>query len=183
MFSTVTALAACILGQVVGGSTTKPIHVPTEAVESLDFLVGTWQVTAQQGQNEVGEGTWKIAWEEGKPCLRCTQVWRDARGTDVGAGIWGYDVAKRQIVYVQFYVSGANAVIRFDVKSSEALKAAVWKGRMSQVSDTAEPGEAAVELEKKTATEFVFRAIARAVAGAEKQPAVELHFRKIHKQE
>ena len=91
----------------------------------------------------------------------------------MGAGIWGYDVAKEQLVYVQFYVSGANAVIRYDVKSPNAVADRVWKGRMMQVSDVGKAGEGTVECHRISETHCVFRVTADVAEGVEGEPGAE----------
>ncbi len=171
-------VAAVVLGQSAEIKTTKPVHMPASAIRVLESLAGTWQATALDNGTKSATGIWKTKWAEGGPCLHCTQVWTDSRGTDVGAGMWGYDVGKKQLVYSQFYVSGANATMRFDVDPDTMETADSWKGTGTFVTDTGEAVKATLTINQRKAGSFVWKSTNNVTASGQSLPDGEIHFKR-----
>ena len=160
-------LAAVVLLTLLVAGEAKEVKIPKEALAELDYFVGTWNVTEASDQGKTIKATWKFEWVPGKPCIRCTQNWSDPAGTDVGAGIFGYNVARQQMVYVQFYASGSHAVMRYTECSGP-----IWKGRIMGVDDSGEaidPVE--ISLEKKTRSFSVWRGAETVTSSGKKLPA------------
>jgi hypothetical protein len=155
----------------------KQVQVPKQVWKALDFFVGTWEVTAQAGEEESGKATWVFEWAEGKPCLRCTQTWTDERGTDSGAGIFGYDVAHGQLVYVQFYVSGASATMRYDVDPTNVAETPAWAGTMTAVDDQGEAEKATISIERQDG-QFIWRSTDGKARDGQALPDAELLFKR-----
>jgi hypothetical protein len=169
------SFAAIVLAASVVAGEAKEVKIPKEALAELDYFVGTWNVIEASDQGKTIKATWHFEWAEGRPCIRCTQTWSDPKGTDVGAGIWGYNVARKQMLYVQFYASGSHAVMRYSECSGPT-----WKGRMTGVTDSGEATKPVeISLEKKSPILFIWRAAETVTASGEKLPAQEAHFQKV----
>ena len=159
-----------VVGQVEQIETTKEIHVPDDVVKALDYFVGTWEVKVV---GTTATCTTHNQWADGRPCLHGRLVWKDANGVDIGASMWGYDPARKQIVYVQFYASGANHILKWDYRSGN-----VWKGTFRGTSADAEEETANVELEKADDDRFVLRVAAGETAEDESSPIVTMIFQR-----
>lgn len=172
-------VATVLIGQQSEVKTTKQVHMPASAIRVLESLAGTWQATALDDGAESGKAIWKTKWADGKPCLHCTQVWTDSRGTDAGAGMWGYDIARKQLVYSQFYVSGANATMRYDVEPETMETATSWMGTGTFVTDTGEAVKANVSISQRNTDSFVWKSTDNVTDSGQKLPNGEIHFRRV----
>lgn len=167
--------AALVLVLSVAAEKPKEVRIPEEVLNCLDYFVGTWNMTEAKDQTKTIKATVKFEWAPGKPCLRCTVKSPDFKGADVGAGMIGYDVARKEMVIVDFFTSGEHAIERYTGWSGP-----VWKGQQKGVNENGEAiSNRHCSLEKKSPTLVIWKAAESVSPNGEKIPPVELHYRKV----
>ena len=157
---------------------TKPVLVPAEARKALDYFVGTWKVNATREGKPSGEATWETYWAKGKPCLHCTQTWKDENGVDLGAGMWGYNISENQLVYTQYYVTGANATLKLKMPQEGIKPGTKLVGTIEQTMADGTTFESPTSIEIKSTQHYISRVSEHVAEEGKKLPGAELHFRK-----